>query len=108
MVERVIWRNEKRKTFLHECMIRFQLESFSLVEFTRKAAKDEKLREGKTLLYDKLPCFSRVESSQNSQVSRKSTSNKSATLNCLINVFFLRKNVCGRRGKLLYMTINKS
>lgn len=54
MVERVIW-NEKRKTFLHECMIRFQLESFSLVEFTRrKAAKDEKLREGKTLLYDKL------------------------------------------------------
>lgn len=41
-------------------MIRFQLETFveSLQEAQAQEAKDGKLRGGKTLLYDKLPCFS--------------------------------------------------
>lgn len=72
----------------------FSLKVSSQVLTRRKEeSKDEKLRGGKTLLHDKLfPCFARV-----SQVLRNTTSNKSATLNCLINVF-LKSNpgsVCG-------------
>lgn len=36
----------------------FSARKFSRVLQEAQEAKDEKLREGKTLLYDKLPCFS--------------------------------------------------
>jgi hypothetical protein len=97
MVERVILEQEEQKKFLHECMIRFQLVFFAASEEEEKKvykeAKDEQLRgKGKV----SLPCFMISFPRRVSQVFfrlplarsllRNSTSNKSATLNCLINV----------------------